>query len=192
MKKAALRKRFLSEIVTHGSDESLDDKLSRVTIQTNGHVSASLPPPSDDKQAWWNGSDGSFALDLKTGAGGIRNATVSNPFAPEYYIQSPVTRPPQPAPKPPPLKPAASSTAPTKAPSVRRKPPPPTPSPTSLIGEFMKEEQQAKSVKPPASPVKERPPIPARPTMSALKGTSDADGQRHAAEGSWQMIDREA
>lgn len=50
-KRSALRKELLHELLKHGPDEKLDDKLTRLA---HGSDEVDLPPPSDDQRAWWN------------------------------------------------------------------------------------------------------------------------------------------
>ncbi|GAA5860538.1 hypothetical protein JCM3774_006201 [Rhodotorula dairenensis] len=83
VKRAALRKELLQQLLQHSPAESLDAKLSRVTV--NGRVAARerLPTPSTDQQAWWNGEQGSFEpppLPPRP-----RNRAVTNPFEPSFY-----------------------------------------------------------------------------------------------------------
>ncbi|GJN88599.1 hypothetical protein Rhopal_001565-T1 [Rhodotorula paludigena] len=152
-KRAILRKQLLQELTAHSADETLDDKLARLTVGAAPH---DLPPPSDDRQAWWNEADGSFVpprLPPKPGA-----LVSTNPFAysPPSALPSSSSRtmsqrraPPAVPQKPPrspapevatgnlldlsdPLPPSPDgSTATVAAPAafqaVRRKPPPPRP-----------------------------------------------------------------
>lgn len=82
-RRAALRKELLQQLLKHSPHESLDAKLSRVSINGRDSDRTRLPPPSTDQQAWWNGKDGSFEpppLPPRP-----RNRAVTNPFEPNFY-----------------------------------------------------------------------------------------------------------
>ncbi|KAK4053062.1 Inositol-1,4,5-trisphosphate 5-phosphatase 1 [Microbotryomycetes sp. JL201] len=96
VKKTALRKELLADIVAHSPKEKLEDKLSRLTSELA--VSSDLPPPSDDQQAWWNDADGSFKpLEPVTRP---RNPAVTNPFDPTFFLKKAATAVPVVPPKP--------------------------------------------------------------------------------------------
>ncbi|KAM0792451.1 hypothetical protein ACM66B_005128 [Microbotryomycetes sp. NB124-2] len=96
-KKSAIRKELLADIVAHSPKEKLDDKLTRLTNELSLSDDM-LPPPSDDKQAWWNDADGSFKpLEPVAKA---RNPTVTNPFDPNYFLPNSAVGPPAIPPKP--------------------------------------------------------------------------------------------
>lgn len=113
-RRAALRKELLQQLLQHSSAESLDAKLSRVTVNGDDSARRRLPPPSTDQQAWWNTEQGSFApppLPPRP-----RNRAVTNPFEPDFYAdradaerrvhsapRSPVSKRAVPAPPPKPL-----------------------------------------------------------------------------------------
>lgn len=83
-RRAALRKELLQQLLKHSPHESLDAKLSRVSLNGRDFDRTRLPPPSTDQQAWWNGKDGSFEppppLPPRP-----RNRAVTNPFEPNFY-----------------------------------------------------------------------------------------------------------
>lgn len=82
-KRAALRKELLQQLLKHSPHESLDAKLSRVSINGRAPDRTRLPAPSTDQQAWWNGKDGSFEpppLPPRP-----RNRAVTNPFESNFY-----------------------------------------------------------------------------------------------------------
>ncbi|GAA5914549.1 hypothetical protein JCM8208_001200 [Rhodotorula glutinis] len=82
-KRAALRKQLLQELLSHPADETLDDKLARFAIGSSTGKKT-LPPPSEDNQAWWNEPDGTFTP--PTIPPRARNPGVANPFSPDYYL----------------------------------------------------------------------------------------------------------
>lgn len=82
-KRAALRKELLQQLLKHSPHESLDAKLSRVSINGRAPDRTRLPAPSTDQQAWWNGKDGSFEpppLPPRP-----RNRAVTNSFESNFY-----------------------------------------------------------------------------------------------------------
>ncbi|GAA5938180.1 hypothetical protein JCM3775_002909 [Rhodotorula graminis] len=126
-KRATLRKQLLQELLSHTSDETLDDKLARFAIGSSTGKKT-LPPPSDDDRAWWNEPDGTFKP--PTVPPRARNPAVANPFSPDYYLtgESSVTflngngkvpgppqqrRAPPAVPQKPPARPPAPSTVKT-------------------------------------------------------------------------------
>ncbi|GAA6009081.1 hypothetical protein JCM10207_004086 [Rhodosporidiobolus poonsookiae] len=111
-KRATLRKQLLQDILAHAPQETLDDKLSRLT---NGASIGELPPPSDDRQAWWNDEDGSFKpppLPPRPSGSGP-----SNPFDPSYSQPPSTSSPPRSRRCAPPSVPRKAAAAPADAPS---------------------------------------------------------------------------
>lgn len=169
-KKASLRQQLLAEIMARPPEDRLEDELSKLTMDDR------LPPPSDDKVAWWNGPDGSFSLEIPTSRDGCRTGH-TNPFSEELFSSKPVVA----------AKPSIGT--------VRRKPPP---APTSIGTSLSKNDEVSSSPSadvPPSSPSRTKPPIPARPR--AMSGRSTATQQSVGSQeeppstidGSWQVID---
>ncbi|BGP37915.1 Inositol-1,4,5-trisphosphate 5-phosphatase 1 [Rhodotorula kratochvilovae] len=174
-KRAALRKQLLQELLAHPPEETLDDKLSRLTVGTAVGSSKELPPPSDDEQAWWNEPDGSFVPPKLPPRPG--NPAVSNPFAPDFYLPS---------------APSTSSTPLTGQPASQRRAPPavpqkPTrpPAPTVKTGDLVDLSDLVSSTSPlpapaPAAPpsafhaVRRKPAPPASRSASPAVSLSDA------------------
>ncbi|KWU46417.1 DNase I-like protein [Rhodotorula sp. JG-1b] len=195
---AALRKELLQQLLKHSPHESLDAKLSRVSINARGSDRTRLPPPSTDQQAWWNGKDGTFEpppLPPRP-----RNRAVTNPFEPNFYADrasmasadsdrsSAASASPRAAPAPPP-KPIRRGTAPpveeTPVGSLidvsdtesSTSPPPTTTTPNPAF--------RAVKSKPPPAP-------PSRTGSSASQGlAASAHSEkvdRHDTGESWQML----
>ncbi|GAA5965786.1 hypothetical protein JCM21900_004989 [Sporobolomyces salmonicolor] len=127
-KRGALRRQLLQELIQHAPDETLDQKLSRLT---HGVAASDLPPPSDEQQAWWNGQDGTFVPPPPSPK--PHNPAISNPFDPSYYT-------------------SPSPSQPTVAPPSRRAPPviPRKPSQTT-VGLLPKDDGHLISTSPPSS-----------------------------------------
>lgn len=197
-RRAALRKELLQQLLKHSPHESLDAKLSRVSINGRDSDRTRLPPPSTDQQAWWNGKDGSFEpppLPPRP-----RHRAVTNPFEPNFYADrasmasadsdrsSAASAPPRAAPAPPP-KPIRRGTAPpveeTPVGSLidvsdtesSTSPPPTTTTPNPAF--------RAVKRKPPPAP-------PSRTGSSASQGlAASAHSEKvdsHDTGESWQML----
>ncbi|GAA6063284.1 hypothetical protein JCM10212_004666 [Sporobolomyces blumeae] len=199
-KRSSLRKTILQELVAHGPDEKLDDKLARLM---NGVAPADLPPPSDDVQAWWNDQDGNFhppSLSIPSRARSSTPSAVPNNRPAQRKPTAPVPRKPVPPPAGPPVDDllgfatpepgpsnapsvtsATSSAVPTTFQAVRRKAPPPpkTRSPSGSISLLSRTDSTdsialAARIGPPA--------VPRRPGDSKQV-------ERQTTGDSWQVIE---
>ncbi|SGY72918.1 BQ5605_C005g03230 [Microbotryum silenes-dioicae] len=187
--RATLRKQLSEEIMAVDKGDTLDDKLRKLTTRdsetpaepllVDGLVPArskGFPPPSDDKQAWWNDRDGNLNLDTDSlGSNPIINGT--NPFASGYSQSSPQMK---------------------GKPTVRRKAPPPPPSSRPTLNTTPSSTTNS-TIAPtsfgpltsdsPSSSVP--PPIPRRPNQAPLsKSLLDDDETMASGEGNgWQVIE---
>ncbi|GAA5878352.1 hypothetical protein JCM16303_002744 [Sporobolomyces ruberrimus] len=183
-KRSALRKELLHELLKHGPDEKLDDKLTRLA---HGSDEVDLPPPSDDQRAWWNDENGVFTAPVLSS---------HSPAPMTTRQQSSPRKPAPPVPRKPSLPPAGppidnlldfdstsysaspSSTAPPTFQAVRRKPipPPRSESPISIL---------AKSFDSASIESKDGPPtLPRRPSGST---TRNGEIERQTT-GDWQVL----
>ncbi|GAA6051835.1 hypothetical protein JCM3770_005490 [Rhodotorula araucariae] len=148
-KRASLRKQLLQDLLAHAPEETLDDKLSRLTVGTAAGGSKRLPPPSDDQQAWWNEPDGSFVPPELSPR--PRNPAVSNPFSPDFFLPSPSATPPLPS---------NGAHAPQRrvAPAVPQKKPVRNPAQTVKTGDLVDLSEVAAPASPASSPASVAPP----------------------------------
>ena len=172
-RKASLRQRLLAEILARPPDERLNDKPFELSV-----ASSQLPQPSDDKSAWWNAPDGTFSLEVPPPSDS-RNTGVTNPFSSAY------DRPAQQSSKP--------AVAPKSLPPVRRKPPP-TPSSVDTSSHNGNGASLPSPAGSPSSPVKTKPPVPARPRAlsgrrTAAQSIDSQDDSISVAGGTWQVVD---